>query len=48
MRDVSDVATHLEKLLPERDEYHVSVLPTSNLITWLHDRSGFVGTKIKE
>ncbi|KAI1420288.1 hypothetical protein F5Y12DRAFT_719671 [Xylaria sp. FL1777] len=46
-RDVRDVENYLEKLTPGPNESHVSVLPTANLITWLHDRSDFMGAKIR-
>ncbi|KAI0967042.1 hypothetical protein F4678DRAFT_475489 [Xylaria arbuscula] len=46
MQDVRDVENHMEKLLPPANESHVCVLPTANLITFLHARSDFVGTRI--
>ncbi|KAI0202307.1 hypothetical protein F4808DRAFT_71959 [Astrocystis sublimbata] len=46
-RDVKDVESRIDSLLPQLKELHLCVLPTANLITWLHDRSDFVGTKLK-
>ncbi|KAI1125661.1 hypothetical protein F5Y10DRAFT_279330 [Nemania abortiva] len=47
IRDVRDVESYFEKLTPQPNESRVCVLPTSNLITWLQDRSDFVCTKMK-
>ncbi|KAI1347587.1 hypothetical protein F5Y01DRAFT_240257 [Xylaria sp. FL0043] len=45
-RDIADIEQRFENLLPLPSVSHVSVLPTANLITWLHDRSDFIGTKV--
>ncbi|KAI0436942.1 hypothetical protein F4803DRAFT_540510 [Xylaria telfairii] len=44
--DVSDVESRINDLVPQPGESHVCVLPTANLITWLQDRSDFVGTEL--
>lgn len=43
---MSDIKGRIDNIVPQPGESHVCVLPTANLITWLQDRSDFVGTKI--
>ncbi|KAI1363139.1 hypothetical protein F5Y08DRAFT_252686 [Xylaria arbuscula] len=46
IRDVRDVESHFAALPPRPLESHICVLPTANIITWLHDRVDFMSTKI--
>ncbi|KAI1109211.1 hypothetical protein F5Y14DRAFT_41482 [Nemania sp. NC0429] len=46
-RDVGDVECQLTELVPGPDESHLCVLPSTNIITWLHSRSDFIGTKLR-
>lgn len=46
-RDVRDIEYHFGELILEPNESHVCVLPTTNIITWLHGRSDFMSTKLK-
>ncbi|KAI0450100.1 hypothetical protein F5B21DRAFT_492328 [Xylaria acuta] len=46
-RDVRDVECRMDSLLSRPGESHVCVLPTTNLITWIHERSDFMCTKMK-
>ncbi|KAI0508457.1 hypothetical protein F5B22DRAFT_649950 [Xylaria bambusicola] len=46
-QDMRDVENYFDKLTVQPDEFHVSVLPTADLISWLHDRSNFIGAKIE-
>ncbi|KAK5637460.1 hypothetical protein RRF57_013175 [Xylaria bambusicola] len=46
-QDVRDVEYYFEKLSVQPDEFHVSVLPTADLISWLHGRSDFIGNRIE-
>ncbi|KAI0478268.1 hypothetical protein F4859DRAFT_479180 [Xylaria cf. heliscus] len=44
--DIRDVEKQIEYMMPQPGESYVCVLPTANLITWLHDRADFMSTKI--
>ncbi|KAI0424999.1 hypothetical protein F5Y09DRAFT_322862 [Xylaria sp. FL1042] len=46
-RDIGDIEKRFEELLSMPGVSSVSVLPTAELITWLHDGSDFTGTKIQ-
>ena len=45
-RDVEDIETKFEKLAVGSNEIHMAVVPTEEIISWLHDRAVFTSVKI--
>ena len=45
-RDVKDIEAKFEKLEVGSNEIHMAVVPTEEIISWLHDRAVFTSMKI--
>ncbi|KAL6899943.1 hypothetical protein GGI43DRAFT_427653 [Trichoderma evansii] len=47
MRDVANLKESFDKLAVESDEVHVAVIPSAEMVTWLHQWGDFLNNKLR-